>query len=158
MKNDLFTPASNAACPPILAFSGEHRFLSNFWSATVRMNGRDYPSVENAFQAAKSMNAAERARFERCSASEAKRMGRRVTLRPDWDAVKLAAMEHLLAQKFAAGSRLASMLEATGERTLVEGNTWGDTFWGVCKGKGANNLGILLMKIRANNRLAPTVE
>jgi predicted NAD-dependent protein-ADP-ribosyltransferase YbiA (DUF1768 family) len=41
------------------------------------------------------------------------------------------------------------MLKATGDEELVEGNWWNDTFWGVCNGVGENNLGKLLMKIRA---------
>jgi predicted NAD-dependent protein-ADP-ribosyltransferase YbiA (DUF1768 family) len=31
---------------------------------------------------------------------------------------------------------------------LIEGNTWGDKFWGQVKGEGANYLGRLLMKVR----------
>lgn len=33
-----------------------------------------------------------------------------------------------------------------------EGNTWGDTFWGICGGQGSNMLGQLLMDVRAARR------
>ena len=47
-------------------------------------------------------------------------------------------------------------LLATGKATLVEGNSWGDTFWGVCRGKGKNMLGKILMRVR--KRLATIVQ
>jgi hypothetical protein len=77
---------------------------------------------------------------------EAKRRGRRATIRPDWEEVKLDVMEDLLRQKFVG---LARALVMTGDEELVEGNTWGDRFWGVCQGAGENHLGRLLMKIRS---------
>lgn len=39
-------------------------------------------------------------------------------------------------------------LLATGTRYLEETNTWGDTYWGVCEGKGLNMLGKTLMQVR----------
>lgn len=36
----------------------------------------------------------------------------------------------------------------TGESILIEKNTWGDTYFGVCNGVGENNLGKDLMSIR----------
>lgn len=82
-----------------------------------------------------------------CSPGEAKRLGRKATLRLDWEKVKLTIMEDLLRQKF-AWKELKEKLLSTGDEELVEGNTWSDTFWGVCNGKGENHLGKLLMKIR----------
>jgi predicted NAD-dependent protein-ADP-ribosyltransferase YbiA (DUF1768 family) len=52
-------------------------------------------------------------------------------------------------QKFKA-LRLANALLATGQAQLVEGNTWNDTYWGVCHGEGLNVLGMLLMQVRAD--------
>jgi len=43
---------------------------------------------------------------------------------------------------------LAQKLVDTGARDLIEGNTWGDTFWGISGGKGENNLGKLLINQR----------
>lgn len=41
-----------------------------------------------------------------------------------------------------------TLLMRTGESILIEGNTWGDTYFGVCNGVGENNLGKDLMSIR----------
>jgi predicted NAD-dependent protein-ADP-ribosyltransferase YbiA (DUF1768 family) len=105
----------------------------------------DYPSVENAYQAAKSHGMDTRLLV--CSAGEAKKLGKLGMLRPDWEEVKLGIMEDLLRQKFSI-PELQEKFLATGDATLIEGNWWGDTFWGVCRCKGENHLGILLMKIR----------
>ena len=43
---------------------------------------------------------------------------------------------------------LRSLLLATGNEELVEGNWWRDTYWGVCEGVGQNKLGKLLMQVR----------
>ena len=129
----------------IESFQGKHRFLSNFWPARVKLDDVEYPTVENAYQAAKTLSG--RHVFLSCRAGDAKRLGRGVTLRPDWEAVKVETMRGLLRQKFAA-EPLRSMLIETGDARLVEGNTWGDRFWGVCGGAGQNMLGHLLMSVR----------
>ena len=131
-------------------FTGEYRFLSNFWSAKVVYEGMEYPSVENAYQAAKCADPADRARFVGISASEAKKLGRQVTMRSDWDSVKYAVMLELVRQKFALNRALAERLLATGDAMLVEGNTWRDVYWGVDlnTGEGENHLGEILMDVR----------
>jgi predicted NAD-dependent protein-ADP-ribosyltransferase YbiA (DUF1768 family) len=43
---------------------------------------------------------------------------------------------------------LAKRLTATGHRKIIEGNYWGDTFWGVCKGIGENHMGKIIMQTR----------
>ncbi len=137
----------------IWAFSGPHRFLSNFYEWSVTYEGHTYPSVEHAFQAAKSLDPVDRVRISCISTpGGAKRAGRQVPLRADWDDVRIDVMHALLRLKFAPGSDLAKMLLDTGDAELVEGNTWGDRFWGVCGGEGENNLGKLLMKVRAELR------
>ena len=82
--------------------------------------------------------------------SEAKRLGQRVALRPDWEAVKLGVMEDIVRAKFTQHESLAVKLINTGDRGLIEGNTWQDLFWGVdiTTRKGENHLGRILMKIR----------
>src|SRR5262245_14222864 len=124
-------------------FEGEHSFLSNFHDSPVDLDGARYPTVEHAFQAAKTFDSAERARVRAApTPGSAKRMGRRVALRPDWEKVKLGIMEGLLRTKF-ADPTLGALLRATAGHELVEGNTWNDRFWGVCKGQGQNHLGRL---------------
>lgn len=129
-------------------FQGENRFLSNFWPAKVRLDGIEYKSVEHAYVAAKTTDTAAREQIAGMTPGQAKRFGRTLSLRPDWEQIKLTIMRELVSQKF-TDPKLAKMLKATGDQQLVEGNTWGDTFWGVCKGKGQNNLGKILMAVRA---------
>ena len=94
------------------------------------------------------MSASEREVFAVCSPAEAKRFGRRVRLRLDWEQVKLDIMRQLVADKFARSDELRRRLLATGDAELVEGNAWNDTFWGVCRGRGQNHLGRILMEVR----------
>lgn len=132
------------------SFDGEHAFLSNFFTATVIYEGVKYATVEHAYQAAKCAVPEERAKFTECILpGKAKQLGKTVLLREDWDEVKQSVMQGLLRQKFAHPS-LRKRLIATNPRMLIEGNTWGDTYWGVCKGKGHNYLGKLLMLVRAD--------
>jgi N-glycosidase YbiA len=125
-----------------------YEFLSNFYPATVRLDGVEYPTVEHAYQAAKTLNEAERRHVRSApTPAEAKARGGQVTIRPDWNEVKVEVMRGLLRQKF-SDAALRDRLLRTAPRELVEGNTWGDQFWGVCEGKGENWLGRLLMEIR----------
>ena len=131
-------------------FVGEYRFLSNFWPARVRFEGWEYPTSEHAYQASKTLALKERALVQRQpSPGAAKKAGRRVTLRDDWDELKLDIMLRILRRKF-ADLELKAKLLATGDAELVEGNTWSDTYWGVDfeTGKGENHLGELLMRVR----------
>lgn len=136
---------------PIDSFRNEYRFLSNFSSPAIQFEGTWYPSLEHAFQAAKTLNPFERAKILPMTPGEAKRYGRTVTLRADWDDVKRDVMETLVRQKF-DNPQYRHLLLATGNRELIEGNTWNDTYWGVCKGRGENHLGRILMRVRADLR------
>lgn len=133
-------------------FFGEHRFLSNFWPAEVTLDGETFPSVEHAYQAAKFLVPATRQYFMFCSAGEAKKKAKRLPfLREDWEDVKVGIMKALVQEKF-THPHLREWLLNTGDQELVEGNTWGDTFWGICKGKGENRLGKILMEVREECR------
>jgi len=68
-------------------------------------------------------------------------------MRPDWEAVKDDIMYRCVLAKF-EDPILRQRLLDTGDQELIEGNTWGDTYWGVCKGKGRNMLGKTLMAVR----------
>lgn len=137
------------------SFTKEFFFLSNFSRAKVTLDGEVYPTTEHAYQAAKTLDPEIRSKIRDAKRKEdgspwpgeAKRMGARVALRPDWEDVKLKVMEDLLRQKF-SDPALSARLKATGDKELIEGNTWKDRFWGVYMGKGENHLGKLLMKIR----------
>lgn len=130
------------------SFSGRHYFLSNFFPVPVAYEGLNYPSSEVAYQAAKSNDKETRVAFLNLSPRDAKRIGRSIIIRPDWSQVKLQVMEDIVRSKFYNCEALKNALLRTGEAELVEGNWWGDTFWGVCKGVGENHLGKILMKVR----------
>ena len=130
------------------SFQGEYRWLSNFWLVPVELDGKTYKSVEHAYMAAKTLDPVLRETI-RCFATpgQAKKFCKTIKLRDDWEAVKLRVMHNLLVQKF-FHQGLRAKLIATGNAELIEGNTWGDTYWGVCRGVGQNQLGRLLMQIR----------
>lgn len=133
---------------PITSFTGQYRFLSNFFPVEIEMEGNTYRTLEHAYQAAKTLNPIERWRIRDCNTpGQAKRAGRRVTKRDGWEDARTVVMELLLRQKFQRPD-LRSKLILTGNAELIEGNDWGDTFWGVCDGEGENWLGKLLMRVR----------
>lgn len=139
----------------ISSFRDSYRFLSNFELCPVQYDELWFPSTEHAYQAAKAKSHSLRMYFtnESLTPGGAKRAGQKLDLREDWEQIKLGVMEDLLRQKFSSGSDLARKLLLTGDEELVEGNTWGDTYWGVDSVKGGqNNLGKLLMKIREELR------
>jgi N-glycosidase YbiA len=140
--------------PMINNFKGAHAFLSNFFPQTIGFEGDNYSTVEHAYQAAKTLSEDERKWIrEAKTPAEAKKRGRKVTMRFDWDEVKVEIMTLLVKRKFDEELVLRILLDATGDEELVEGNWWGDTFWGVCKGVGQNHLGFILMDIRRGYRL-----
>ena len=127
-------------------FRGQYFWLSNFYSAPVVYAGRRYPNNEAAFQAAKCPGMEDE--FVDLNPSQAKRLGRRVPLRGDWEHVKDEVMYEICKQKFLQNPELLERLIATGDAKLVEGNDWGDRYWGVCGGVGRNKLGKILMELR----------
>ena len=127
-----------------------YRFLSNFHEARVEFGGLVFGNAEAAFQAQKCTSEEEKAQFTGLGPGKSKGVGRHVRLRPDWEDVKLDVMEGVVRAKFTQNPDLAERLLATGDMVLVEGNRWGDTFWGVDArtGQGQNHLGRILMRVR----------
>jgi ribA/ribD-fused uncharacterized protein len=141
----------------ILSFHGEHRFLSNFYEKPVFYEDRWYPTSEHAYVAAKTTNSSIRDEIMLInSPGKIKRFGRTIQIRSDWDSIKVSQMRIILESKFRKehhesdfSEPLFPRLKSTGNALLIEGNTWGDTFWGQCPiGTGKNMLGKLLMSIR----------
>ncbi len=155
------------------SFMGPYRFLSNF---AVHPDGF---SNEHFYQAAKATSGPPKTRLravflardelltipEDCwfdvhrvlsceTPGQAKRAGRRVPFPPVWDDIKEEVMRLLIQYKFGPSFDFGAQLLATGDAELVEGNHWGDTTWGVCRGEGKNLLGKLLMEQRARLRSA----
>lgn len=129
-------------------FRGEYAFLSNFYEASVNIDGIIYKNSEAAFQAQKCGTRNERLRFAEMTALEAKRHGKRVNLRSDWEKEKVNIMRGIVFAKFNQHPELAQRLLETGDAYLEEGNAWDDQFWGTVNGKGANYLGHILMETR----------
>lgn len=138
-------------------FDGEYFFLSNFYYSPFVYDNITYPTVEHFFQAMKTLDRKERELIAKASTpGKAKRMGRKVKLREDWEEVKEEYMYIGLELKFTTHEDLQQKLIHTYPHYLVEGNTWHDNIWGDCSCEkcisisGRNKLGKLLMKIRAN--------
>lgn len=132
-------------------------FLSNFYSpCRVVYDGWSYRTVEHAYQSAKSSDLDVRAQIQQAwSPAQAKKLGRQVTLPDNWDSIKLAIMYACLESKFDDQELRVKLLE-TYPNKLIEGNNWGDTYWGMIPSdsnsdgwEGENWLGKLLMLLRS---------
>jgi ribA/ribD-fused uncharacterized protein len=136
--------------PEILSFTGEYRWLSNFHLCDILYEGEHYVSTEHAYQAAKSLDPAIRARFRdpAMTCGQAQRFGQKIPIRHDWDSVKIPVMRDVCTYKFTTHPDLREKLIATNVTHLEEGNRHGDVFWGTVNGQGRNELGIVLMLIR----------
>lgn len=150
----------------ITHFRGEYEFLCNFYRSGFAVewewkgHSGSFPAAENAYQVAKAVDLDEEwntlqdhtptiwRHFQRIPPGEAKRLGRKLDCRPDWQQIKIGVMESVLAAKFSR-PHLQDLLVGTGDAELQEGNTWGDCFWGVYEGHGRNELGKALMRLRA---------
>lgn len=137
------------------SFRGDHYFLSNFYLAPVPFRGAVFPSSEHAFMAAKTESVVEfQAILAARTPGEAKALGRKVSLVPNWDTIRYGVMYDVLLSKFANNPGLRDALLATRGTLLVEGNDWHDQTWGSCTCSrhegtpGDNALGVILMALR----------
>ena len=130
------------------SFFGPYRFLSNFEPCTVEYDGMTYKCSEAAYQAAKTTDASLRIAFTTMNGSKAKYAGQKLPIRADWNDVKVDVMYQIVKDKFSRNPELKEKLLSTGTLQLIEGNYWGDKFWGVCNGEGENHLGKILMRVR----------
>lgn len=143
-------------------FTGKYACLSNFYPCEIWYEGRQYPSLEHAYQAAKTTVEHEIEAIRTApTPGKAKRLGQKCTIRPNWEQLKLAVMYKLVKYKF-SHPVLTTLLLSTGDQKLAEGNDWGDTFWGQIeedgwngqlKTVGSNWLGYILMLVRAELHL-----
>lgn len=138
----------------IKQFSKENRWLSNFSPATIVHEGITYPSVEHFYVAMKTPNLEFRERIAKLeTAGQAKKIGRAIEetdgLPKNWYEDKLIHMRFALEQKYNQEPYKQQLID-TGDQTIIEGNTWGDVFWGVDlkTDEGKNNLGEMIMEIR----------
>lgn len=130
------------------SFKGEYFFLSNFYPTKIKYNGIQYLNNEAAFQAQKCTTMEDRIKFSYLNPSDAKKLGRRIILRNDWESVKISIMREIVFEKFKQNPHLTEKLLDTGNVYLEEGNNWGDRIWGTVNGVGRNELGKILMEVR----------
>lgn len=114
----------------------------------IKIDDVTYPTAENAFQAMKCKKAKDRVAFVQMTPVEAKRAGKRVDLRSNWNKDRNKVMYHILWHKFTQNEELKKKLIATGKEKISHVNHWRDTYWGVYNGKGKDVLGRMLMNIR----------
>lgn len=134
-------------------FDGDYYFLSNFYPTPVVFDEVTYPTSEHAYVAAKTTDETMRRVIANIpTAWEVKKYGRKIKIRDNWHGAKWGLMYTIVRSKFSRNKRLQELLIDTGDATLIEGNTWGDTYWGVCEGRGENHLGKILMKVREELR------
>lgn len=167
----------------VLNFHGT--FLSNFYVTAVNLNGKTYPTVEHAYQAAnffdvdwsaiqeevkneireslKLRGYAEEVIYSGDLFTDTRMASGNIKIIADvlrkygyvdkeWENKRVKIMIELLLQKFGS-EEIMARLEKTEDKELIEGNSWNDTLWGVCNGKGRNILGIILMEIRKLSKM-----
>lgn len=146
----------------VFGFFEDFRFLSNFHKCDVFYDGHIWPSSEHAYMVAKCKIKYESfwgdyvygdkqgISIKNMTPSEVKKWGQTVTLKEDWEQIKYAIMLQINLDKYIRNSDLRYQLLATGEKQLIEANSWGDNYWGydINAKKGENNLGKILMLIR----------
>jgi len=135
----------------IFGFFGPYRFLSNFYVCAVHVFGFSWNSSEHAYQAVKTIDVLEIQKVRDAKTpGEAKKLGKTLTIRPDWNDVRDRYMFEIVRAKFAQNAEIRSLLFATGNKNLVEANDWGDTYWGCeeVSRYGKNHLGRILVFVR----------
>lgn len=141
------------------SFTGDYQFLSNFHPHPLTYEGVTYPTAEHAYQAQKTLHPSERTMIAKLrTPGLAKKAGKLLVLRPDWERVKVQVMREILTEKF-KHYHLRKQLSYTAGQTIVEGNYWHDNYWGMCRCErcantvSENHLGKLLMEIRGDGRV-----
>ena len=128
-----------------MIFRNDYWFLSNMYPCSIEYKGKCYSCAESAFQAQKEPGKADM--FTQLTGFQAKHLGRTVRLPEGWERTKIAVMAEILLCKFKQHPELkVKLLNVT--EPIREDNSWGDTYWGVCKGEGRNILGKILTAIR----------
>lgn len=133
-------------------FKDQYSWLSNMHEFDGFVYGNlHFTSTESFYQAMKTMNPTDRKRISQMNGYNAKREGKKIQLRDDWEEVKDDVMLFALRLKF-KNAKLRKKLLDTGDSLLIEGNFHGDHYWGVCKGLGLNKLGLFIMQVREEIR------
>jgi ribA/ribD-fused uncharacterized protein len=127
-------------------------YLSNFYESVILYDGVLYRNAESAFQASKCADLEQRLLFQPLLGAQAKALGKKVKMKDTWLEDRLYVMTEIIEKKFEQNPELAKRLVATKDEEIIEGNYWGDTYWGVSNGKGENHLGKILMWVRNKHK------
>lgn len=135
------------------------RYCINWFSNMRRMDspityqGINYWTVENFYVAIKvpnnSIRHRERQKIAQMNPGLAKKYGRTLNVRKDWNLVKMDFMRIAIEHKFKRGTSWYDKLLSF-DKPVIEWNNWKDVFYGKCifTGKGENNLGKLIDRIK----------
>lgn len=130
-------------------FDGSYSCFSNFYLREVKYKDKIYKTKEHAFQCQKATNCRDfEYVFNAPTPLKAKRRSRAINLRDNWNHVKVSIMKEIVLEFFKQHNDLRDILMSTDDAELIEGNDWGDVFWGVCNEEGENHLGKILMEVR----------
>lgn len=136
-----------------MEFKGPNYFLSNSFQSPFdyEIDGVTYrfQNAEAAFQAERSPNRA--GEFVGLTAKEAKDLGKKMKkkdVRPDFNDVRIDIMEKVLAKKFSSPALQARLLSIKDSITMDV--NYMDIYWGLYNGRGQNNMGKCLTKVRDN--------
>lgn len=134
-------------------FRNDYFFLSNFYPSIMTFDGIGFTTAEHAYQAAKTNSLEWKHKIVVAETpAKAKQLGKKAPINPLWGDIRVGVMYLILKAKFKQNPNLAELLKDTGDSVLIEGNWWGDTFWGECNYRGENWLGKLLMQVREELR------
>ena len=105
---------SPAAQEAVTEFRGEFFFLSNFYYAPITYMGQRYANNEAAFQAQKTRNPNKRKDFTIQNLQhpgDAKRLGRHLQLREDWEEIKLEQMYNICMARFGSVKNFVALVK-----------------------------------------------
>lgn len=124
--------AKTILTPKGLAFQGPHSFLSNFFRATVKFNGRVFSTSEHAYQFERAQFLGRHSKAAEIltviTPQEAKRIGNRIGPAREWDMCKVDRLKSITEAKFNQNHHLREKLVSTGSTQLIEAAH--DSFWG----------------------------
>ncbi|MAG26482.1 Swarming motility protein ybiA [Candidatus Pacearchaeota archaeon] len=103
--------------------------FSNFYPASFTLDEKLWPTTEHYFMAQKTLNPEKVEKIRRADGPrEARRLGRIVELRPNWDNIKYNIMVKALHAKFTQNEHICEILLSTGDRSIHENCK--DPWWG----------------------------
>lgn len=140
---------------PILFYGQKSDFgaFSNFFPATIWLDGKEWPSTEHYYMAQKTADPVKQEAIRQApTPGKAKRMGREVELVPNWDEIKYEIMRRAVYAKFDQNEHLRFVLLSTGDRAIHENCP--DPWWGGGPHypHGRDWLGKVLVEVRGELR------